>query len=63
MHELGGIVVWADADPKIRYERVVGRSRSTEDKKTFEEFLQEEQAEASHSGDEATLNTSAVKDI
>lgn len=60
--ELKGTVVWVDADPEIRYERVTGRGRSSEDRKSFEEFLQEERDEASHSGDEATLNTSAVKD-
>lgn len=62
VHELGGVVIWADADPKIRYERITGRGRSTEDSKSFEQFLQEEQIEASHSGDEATLSTSAVKE-
>ncbi len=61
VHELGGTVIWVDADPKIRYERVQNRQRSSEDQKTFEEFMQEEQDEASHSGDEATLNTLAVK--
>lgn len=47
VHELGGIVVWTDADPKIRYERVVGadRGRDDEDNKTFEQFLQEEHDE------------------
>lgn len=62
VHELGGIVIWVDADPKVRYERVQNRQRSTEDAKTFEQFLQEEKEEASHSGDEATLSTSAVKE-
>lgn len=47
VHELGGTVVWTDADPKIRYERVVGadRGRDDEDNKTFEQFLQEEHDE------------------
>jgi dephospho-CoA kinase len=44
IHEFGGIVIWMDADPKTRYERVIGsnRGRDTEDNKTFEQFLQEE---------------------
>lgn len=47
VHELGGLVVWVDADPKIRYARVTGadRGRSGEDNKTFEQFLQEEHDE------------------
>ncbi len=61
VHELGGKVVWIDADPKIRYERIYFRRRTDEDNKTFEQFLAEEQAEMQHSGDEATLNMSAVK--
>jgi dephospho-CoA kinase len=61
IHELDGKVVWVDADPKVRYERIVSRLRSDEDRKTYEEFLAEEQAEMEHSGDEATLSINAVK--
>lgn len=47
VHELGGIVVWVDADPKIRYARVTSgdRGRASEDDKTFDQFLQEERDE------------------
>lgn len=66
VHELGGVVIWVDADPKVRYERVqanaADRGRAAEDAKTFEEFLAEEQVEMQSSGDEATLNMSAVKE-
>lgn len=61
IHELGGKVVWVDADPKVRYERIVSRLRSDEDRKIYGEFLAEEQAEMQHSGDKATLSISAVK--
>lgn len=61
VHELGGMVVWVDGDPKIRYERIMGRMRSTEDEKTFSQFMAEEQAEMNKSGDEATLDMAAVK--
>lgn len=61
VHELGGRIVWLDADPKIRYGRIKGRMRGTEDEKTFEQFLAEETAEMNRSGDEATLDMSAVK--
>lgn len=59
--DLGGVLIWIDADPKIRYGRITRRQRSTEDQKTFSEFLAEEQAEMQHSGDEATLNMAGVK--
>lgn len=68
IHKLGGTMVWVDADPKLRYERIQanagarGTVRAVDDRKTFEQFLAEEQAEMHQSGDEATLNMSAVKD-
>ena len=58
---LSGVLIWVDADPKVRYERITKRQRSTEDQKTFDEFLAEERAEMEHSGDEATLSLSGVK--
>jgi cytidylate kinase len=63
LKDLGGTLVWVDADPAIRYKRVFSRKRSDEDDKTFEQFLAEEQAEMQHSGDEATLNLAAVKEL
>ncbi|HET7673160.1 MAG TPA: AAA family ATPase [Candidatus Saccharimonadales bacterium] len=63
IHELGGIVVWVDADPKVRYERVTSRRRSSEDEKTFEEFLKEEQDEMHVYGDETTLAVGEVKKL
>ena len=62
IHKLGGTLVWVDADPKVRYNRVFSRQRTAEDRKTFEQFIAEEQAEMQHNGDEATLNMSAVKE-
>lgn len=61
IHELGGKVVWVDADPKVRYERTESRSRSPEDHKTFEEFLVIQQAEMHQGGDDATLSLVGVK--
>ncbi len=64
VHELGGKVVWVDADPKIRYKRIQRGNRGrSEDQRTFEQFVAEEQAEMHPSGDEATLNMSAVKSL
>lgn len=59
--DLGGLLVWIDADPKVRYERITKRQRGAEDQKTFGEFMVEEQAEMEHSGDQATLSLSGVK--
>lgn len=62
LHELGGTMVWVDADPKVRYDRIHSRQRSAEDNKTFEQFIAEEEEEMHRSGDAATLDMSAVKE-
>lgn len=63
IHELGGKVVWVDANPKLRYQRVIARVRSDEDRKTFEGFMADEQEEMQHfGGDKATLNLAGVKE-
>jgi|SRR5665213_1422207 len=59
---LGGQVIWIDADPKIRYQRVISTNRGRiDDQKTYAEFLTEEKQQMSHSGDEATLSMEGVK--
>lgn len=70
IHELGGMMVWVDADPKVRYERVQagrasrGADRAVDDDKTFEQFLADEALEMHKQpgADAATLNTAAVKE-
>lgn len=70
IHKLGGTMVWVDADPKVRYERIQasaaarGADRAVDDQKTFEQFLADEQAEMHRQAgaDEATLNMAAVKE-
>lgn len=67
IHELGGIVVWIDANPRTRYERIQAnlrsRGRDVEDVKTFEQFLIEEEMEmhTPPGGDAASLNMAGVK--
>jgi cytidylate kinase len=67
VHELGGTMIWVDADPRVRYDRVQAnaalRQRQGEDNKTFEQFQAEEAAEMNKpaDGDAASLNMSAVK--
>lgn len=67
VHELGGIVIWVDADQKIRYNRIMAnkaeRSRAGEDNKTFVEFQSEETIEMTPTGDKATLNMLGVKEL
>lgn len=66
IHELGGKVIWVDADAKIRYDRIQHnaelRGRAIEDKKSFEEFLADEQREMTPVGDAATLHMAAVEE-
>lgn len=69
VQELGGQVVWVDADPRVRYDRIQAnaatRGRAEEDTKTFEQFQAEEAAEMNTpaDGDDANLNMSAVKSL
>ncbi|MGB4759449.1 MAG: AAA family ATPase [Candidatus Saccharimonadales bacterium] len=63
IHELGGSMVWVDADPIIRYDRVYSRMRSQEDNKTYEEFLADSEVEMhGNPNDPTSLNMSAVKE-
>jgi dephospho-CoA kinase len=67
IHELGGTMVWVDADSRFRYDRIQvnaeHRDRSEEDDKTFEQFMAEEDAEmhAPEGGDATSLDVIAVK--
>jgi cytidylate kinase len=68
IHELGGTVIWVDADPQIRYDRIQAnaqlRNRGQEDNKTFAEFQAEEVIEMTRApgADGATLDMQSVKD-
>lgn len=64
IHELGGKVLWVDADQQIRYGRITSNNRGrVEDRKTFEQFVDEEKREMTPIGDVATLNMAAVKKL
>lgn len=46
IQRLNGIIIFVDADPKVRYERAVTRARDANEKgRTFEEFLATERSE------------------
>ena len=69
VHELGGTMVWVDADPKVRYERVranaAARNRGGEDDVTFEQFLEQQEVEMhppKTGADDATLDMASVKE-
>ncbi len=67
LHELGGKLVWVDADPKVRYERIQanlhsrGELRAVDDRKTFEEFMTDEKTEMHGESHSHSLNMNAVK--
>ena len=67
VHAAGGLVLWVDADPQIRYARVNrsqrGRDRAADDNKSYTEFLADEQIEMNREkgDDTATLSMADVK--
>lgn len=69
VHDLGGLVVWLDADSRIRYKRIstgldkLRSNRASEDNKTFEQFINEENAEMYSSREDKTvLDMAAVRE-
>ena len=63
IHQAGGVVVWMDADDRIRYERIIRTQRGRpEDQVTFEEFLDHQAAEMSPTEQGNGLNMGAVKE-
>ena len=66
LHKLGGLMVWIDADPQVRYQRIQDnlavRGRADEDTVSFEQFLQAEKAEMRPSQDaSSSLDMTSVK--
>lgn len=62
----GGVLVWVDADPRIRYDRILARQQGRPtDQKTFEEFVTEERDEMyppeGEEANKAIPNMAAVK--
>ncbi len=61
LHRAGGILVWIDADEKVRYDRIVSAKRGrNEDTVTFEEFQRQQRAEMTPSVQGGGLNMGAV---
>jgi len=67
VHDLGGTVVWVDAQPRIRYNRIQRnaalRGRADEDNKSYDQFLAEEATEMHRpiGADSTVLNMLDVK--
>lgn len=67
VHELGGTMVWIDADPRVRYERIQSNLHErvgthAEAGVSYEDFLADEEREMTKEGDEATLSMADVKE-
>jgi cytidylate kinase len=64
IHQRGGLVLWIDADQRLRYERVSqsSRGRNDEDQKAFEQFVKEEEIEMQGGTKAKGLNMGAVKE-
>lgn len=45
LKDFGGKLIVVDADPHVRYQRVVGRGREYESKISYEQFISEDEAE------------------
>lgn len=60
----GGIVIWIDADRRVRYDRIMRAHRGRlEDQVTFEQFAEQEDAEMTPSEQGGGLNMGGVKAI
>ncbi|MDR2524422.1 MAG: AAA family ATPase [Candidatus Nomurabacteria bacterium] len=59
----GGVIVFVDADPTVRYRRMKGRARDAESQKTFEEFMQLDENERQAGAGEADYNVAAIRDL
>jgi dephospho-CoA kinase len=61
LKEIGGKLVWVDAQPRLRFERVTDRGRDAESHLSYEEFVAAEEAEMRNAGDENGLDMAEVK--
>ncbi|QHN42361.1 AAA family ATPase [Candidatus Mycosynbacter amalyticus] len=58
----GGVIIWIDADRRVRYDRIMRAHRGRlEDQVTFEQFAEQEDAEMTPSEQGGGLNMGGVK--
>lgn len=65
IHNAGGVMIFVDADPKVRYDRTISRQRdANEHDKSFEEFMAQEQSERPADNSDKTIqNLTAMKEM
>lgn len=66
IQEQGGLVVWVDADPKVRYERItkrLGLEGRVDDAVDFATFCAQEEREMHPIDGKSSLNMAGVRDI
>lgn len=65
IHEEGGIVIWIDADKRVRYDRLQANNRGrSDDKHSFEEWSTHEEIEMRPiEGEPGSINMLGVKEI
>lgn len=65
VRELGGVIVFVDADARVRYERSQARGRDANEKgKSFEEFMASERLEIDvDPNDKSVQNLTAMKEM
>ena len=63
LHEIGGRLLFVDADPDIRFKRAQSRKRDIQDIKSFEDFLAQEATESDNidQTDKTVQNLPAMK--
>lgn len=59
----GGVMVFVDADPRVRYERMQARARDKEAKLSYEDFMAREQRELEIKADTSEQNIGIVKSL
>lgn len=60
----GGCIIWVDADPQLRYQRVTGGQRArVTDTVSYDEFIRQEQAEMTPTEAGGGLNMAAVHKV
>lgn len=64
IQQAGGVIIWVDADPKTRYERVTaaGRGRGATDDLSFAEFMEQQEREMTPTAKGGGLNMAAVRE-
>ena len=58
--QAGGVMVFVDADPRLRYERMKKRARDAEAEKSFEEFIKSDEREKNAGTNDADFRVDEI---